>query len=74
MTQQKPTTASDIRTRSENGLGKDEEGHLPASESDRAISTEERDTHLPASESDDLESSDTGERIVERGLTRLPPG
>jgi hypothetical protein len=74
MTQQKPTNQRDMDPDPEKSLGKNEEGHFPASESDRSTPTEERDTHLPASESEDLKSSDTGERILERGLTRLPPG
>lgn len=50
----------------------------PASETDEAAaatrSADERETHLPASEAEALAASDTGERILERGLTRLPPG
>jgi hypothetical protein len=71
MTDKTPTNADGIRTLSGTGLRTDETGRLPASESDRS---DQRDTHLPASESEDLDSSETGERIIERALTRLPPG
>ena len=54
------------------------DSHAPASENDPSVAAKqasrEHDTHLPASESEQLASSDTGERILERGLTRLPPG
>ncbi|MXP41739.1 hypothetical protein GRI75_08795 [Altererythrobacter soli] len=74
MTEQKPTTQRDMDPDGKKGLGKSQEGHFPASESDRSTPTDEQDTHLPASESDDLKSSDAEERIIQRGLTRLPPG
>lgn len=74
MTEQKPTTQRDMDPDADEGLGKKQEGHFPASESDSSTPVEEEDTHLPSSESDDLKSSDVDERIIQRGLTRLPPG
>lgn len=59
-------------------LGTEAESHLSASEGDRSgaasDASRERNTQLPASEEEALAASDTGERILERGLTRLPPG
>jgi hypothetical protein len=59
-------------------LGTDPEGHMPASESDPPVpadsASDKGGTRLPASEEEELASSDVGERILERGLTRLPPG
>jgi hypothetical protein len=74
MTEQKPTTQRDMDPDAEKGLDRSEEGHFPASESDSSTPTDEQDTHLPSSESEDLKSSDADERIIQRGLTRLPPG
>lgn len=78
MTRQKPADAVDSQSPTDAGMNPAQEGHIPASEHDESLDatrrSDERDTHLPASESEVLASSDVGERILERGLTRLPPG
>jgi len=79
MTQKKRINPPGTDAEPDRSLGTDGgDSHIPASESDRSAAatqaSREGDTHLPASESEQLASSDTGERILERGLTRLPPG